>query len=257
MKSLKKIIMAAGLAAAVSGGPVLAAGGAEPHGPEGGWPWQGIFGTYDKAALQRGWAVYDQVCAACHSLRLVAYRNLAEIGFSEAEIKAIAAGKEVNDGPNDEGEMFTRKGLASDRFVKPFPNEQAAKSANGGALPPDLSLIVKAKEGHADYIYSVLTGYGKTPPADMKLPSGMNYNPMFPGGQIAMAPPLSEGALEFADGTKATVGQMAKDVTSFLQWAAEPELERRKQMGVKVMIFLLIMTVLFWFAKRRIWADLH
>jgi len=147
--------------------------------------------------------------------------------------------------------------LPSDRFVSPFANEQAAKSANGGALPPDLSLIVKAKEGHADYVYSILTGFGKTPPADMKLASGMNYNPMFPGGQIAMAPPLNEGAIEFTDGTKATVEQMAKDVTAFLQWAAEPELERRKQMGVKVMIFLLIMTVLFWFAKRRIWADLH
>lgn len=258
MKSLKTLVTAAALSVAIAGGTAHAAGKAvEYASPEGGWSWKGIFGTYDKAQLQRGWAVYDQVCAACHGLKLVAYRNLMDIGFSEAEVKAIAASKEVRDGPNEEGDMFNRKGLPSDRFVSPFKNEQAAMNANGGALPPDLSLIVKAKEGDADYVYSVLTGYGKTPPADMQLATGMNYNPMFPGEQIAMAPPLNEGAVEYADGTKATVEQMAADVTAFLQWASEPELEERKQLGVKVMIFLIIMTVLFWFAKRKIWADVH
>lgn len=220
------------------------------------WPHAGLFGTFDHGALQRGYLVYKQVCAACHALNLVAYRSLAEIGFSEAQVKALAADNEVQDGPNDQGEMFARPARPSDRFRSPFTNERAARAANNGALPPDLSLMIKARAGGGDYVYSLLTGY-QDPPAAVKLTTGMNYNPYFAGRQIAMVPPLNEGAVEFADGTKASVEQMAKDVTSFLAWAAEPELEIRKRMGVKVILFLLVLTALFYAVKRKVWADLH
>lgn len=220
------------------------------------WPFEGVKGYVDNTAAQRGFQVYSQVCASCHSLSLVSYRNLMEIGFSEEEVKAIAAEAMMTDGPNAEGDMFERPGRISDRFKAPFANEQAARAANGGALPPDLSLMVKARPDGANYLYSLLTGY-KEAPADVKIADGMNYNPYFPGHQIAMPAPLVEEGVSYGDGTSATVDQMARDVTVFLQWAAEPETEQRKQMGMNVLIYLAIFTVLFYMAKKIIWRDVR
>lgn len=219
------------------------------------WSFQGLFGTFDRAALQRGFQVYNETCSVCHSLRLVAYRNLMEIGFTEDQVKKIAAAKEVADGPNDEGEMFQRPARPSDKFVKPFPNEQAARAANNGAYPPDLSLIVKARVGGADYLHALLTGY-KEPPADVKMGDGMSYNVYFAGSQIAMAPPLVEDGVEYADKTKATVAQMAQDVTTYLAWAAEPETEDRKRIGIKAILFLIVLTGMLYAIKRKVWADI-
>jgi ubiquinol-cytochrome c reductase cytochrome c1 subunit len=217
------------------------------------WPFDGAFGTVDRNAAQRGFQVYKEVCASCHALKHNAYRNLTDIGFSEDEVKAIAAEATIIDGPNADGDMFERPGRPSDKFARPFANDNAARAANGGALPPNLSLIVKSRPDGANYLYSLLTGY-KEAPADFQLESGMNYNEYFPGHQIAMAAPLSEGAVSYQDGTEATVDQMARDVTIFLQWAAEPEMEQRKRTGIKVFAYLIIFTVLFYFAKNRIWA---
>lgn len=221
------------------------------------WSWDGIFGTYNRAQQQRGFQVYKDVCSACHSLRLVSYRNLQAIGLSEDEVKAIAAEKEVADGPNDQGEMFTRPARPSDRFVSPFANEQAARAANNGALPPDLSLITKARVGGPDYVYNLLLGYQETPPEGVTLNEGMYYNKVFPGHQIGMPPQIQEDLVTYADGTKATTEQIARDITTFLNWAAEPELEDRKSLGLKVMLFLVVLTALFYALKRKIWADLH
>lgn len=224
--------------------------------PQEHWSFEGMFGTFDRAALQRGFQVYNQVCSGCHSLRLLAYRNLVGIGFSEDQVKKIAAEKEVQDGPNDEGEMFGRPARPSDHFVKPFPNENAAKAANNGALPPDLSLIIMARKGGPDYVYALMTGYGDAP-AGMKIAEGMNYNAYFAGHQIAMPPPLSEDAVEYADGTKASVEQMAEDVATFLTWASEPEMEQRKNLGIKVLLFLVVLTALLYAVKRQIWSRVH
>ena len=250
MKTVGIVLVAIGLCAA---SPARSAGDAAPaqH-----WSFSGLFGAFDRGALRRGFTVYKDVCAACHGLRLLSYRNLSDIGFSEDEVKAIAAEVEVQDGPDDEGEMFDRPGKPSDRFQSPFPNDNAARAANNGALPPDLSLIVKARLGGADYLSALLTGYAEPPPG-MQLPEGMSYNAYFSGKQIAMPPPLADDGVEYADGTSATVAQQALDVTTFLAWAAEPELEERKRMGVKVVLFLLLLTGLLYVAKRRIWADLH
>lgn len=217
----------------------------------------GLFGTFDRAAAQRGLQVYKEVCAACHSMHLLSYRNLSELGLSDAEVRAIAAAVQVQDGPNDEGQMYERPGRPSDRFRSPFPNAAAARAANNGALPPDLSVITKAREHGPQYIYALLTGYGE-PPAGMQMGQGMNYNRYFPGNQIAMAQPLrEEGQVEYADGTKATVEQMAHDVVNFLQWASEPEMEARKRLGVKIILFLVILLGLAYATKRSIWADVH
>jgi len=254
---MRRIVFAKILAAAllISGG-AYAAGGGKPV-KEISWSWEGMFGSYDKASLQRGLQVYKDVCAGCHGLRLVAFRNLSALGYSEDQIKAFAKQYEVqNAEPNDEGEMFMRPGLPSDRFVKPFPNEQAARAANGGAYPPDLSLIIKARVHGADYLYSLLTGYSD-PPANEEVMEGLNYNPYFPGSWVAMPAPLSDGAVEYADGTKATVDQMAKDVTSFLAWAAMPELEARKGIGLRVLIFLVVLTGLLIAVKKKVWSDVH
>lgn len=229
----------------------------EPHSPPAGWHHEGAFGTFDRAALQRGFQVYKQVCSVCHSLKLVSYRDLSALGFNEAEVKAIAADVTVNDGPNDNGDMFDRPGRPSDAFVKPFPNDQAARAANHGALPPDLSLIIKAREGREDYVYSLLTGFGKTPPSGEKVAAGMNYNPYFPGHQIAMPPPLRDDAVTYADGTPATVEQEARDVVQFLTWAAEPKMEVRKQTGIKVVLFLVVFAGIMYGVKRRVWSKLH
>ena len=254
--SIRSAVGAVFLIGAVSStAPVYAAGEADKP-PSQNWSFQGMFGTFDQGALQRGFQVYNEGCAGCHSLRLVAYRNLVEIGFTEDQVKAIAEEKEVQDGPNDEGEMFDRPARLSDRFVKPFPNDNAARAANNGALPPDLSLMVKARKDGANYLYALMTGY-KEPPAGTELPDGMAYNVYFPGKQIAMPPPLSEDGVEYADKTKATVAQMASDVTTFLAWAAEPELEERKRLGIKVLLFLVVLSGLLYAVKRRIWSDLH
>jgi ubiquinol-cytochrome c reductase cytochrome c1 subunit len=220
------------------------------------WSFQGFFGTYDRAALQRGFQVYNQVCSACHSLDFVHYRNLEAIGFSEDEVKAIAAEVQIADGPDEDGEMFEREGRPSDPFRAPFANENQAKAANGGAAPPDLSLMIKARVGGPDYTYGILTGYHE-PPADLEMQPGLNYNAVFPGHQIAMPAPLSEDAVEYADGTPATVEQMSHDVVTFLAWAAEPEMEVRKRTGVKVLLFLIVFTGLLYATKRKIWAKVH
>lgn len=219
------------------------------------WQFDGMFGTFDRSSIQRGFQVYKEVCSVCHSLDLVAMRNLTEIGFTEAEAKEIAKGYTYKDGPNDDGEMYDRPGTLADYFPSPYPNEKAARASNNGAFPPDLSLMVRAREDGANYVYSILTGFGQTPPAGMVIPATMHYNPYFAGGQIAMAPPLSEGIVTYTDGTKTTVDQMSKDVVNFLQWAADPKMEKRKSMGVKALIFLAVFTGLFIFAKRRIWKD--
>jgi ubiquinol-cytochrome c reductase cytochrome c1 subunit len=222
------------------------------------WSWDGLFGTFDQAALQRGFQVYKDVCSACHSMSLLAYRNLEGIGLNEDQTKDVAASVQITDGPNDEGEMFERAGMPSDHFRPPFPNEQAARAANNGALPPDLSLITKARLGGADYVHALLTGYVE-PPADFKMNEGMNYNKYFVAGahQIAMPPPLSDGVVTYADGTEATVDQMSRDVASFLTWAAEPELEARKRMGVKTILFLVIFAGMLYATKRKIWSKVH
>ena len=219
------------------------------------WEFEGFFGSFDKASIQRGYQVYKEVCSACHSMRLVSYRNLQEIGFSEAEVKQIASEYLVNDGPDDSGEMFDRPALPSDHFASPFANEQAARAANGGALPPDLSLIVKARHEGPNYVYSILTGFADAPD-DFKMNEGKYYNPYFAGRQISMPPPLpDDGVVEYKDGTVATREQMAIDVVNFLQFVAEPETQDRKAMGVKAMAFLAIMTVLFAVAKKLVWRK--
>ena len=220
------------------------------------WSFDGVFGTYDRASAQRGFQVYKEVCSACHPVKHLYFRDLADLGYNEDEVKAIASTYEVTDGPNDQGQMYQRPARPSDPIPGPFPNDLAARAANNGALPPDLSMIVKAREGGPDYIFGLLTGY-KDPPAGFNLLPGMYYNEYFPGHQIAMPPPLSDNAVTFADGTSATVPQMAHDVVTFLTWAAEPNLEPRHRTGFKVMLFLVVAAGVFYAAKRKIWATVH
>jgi ubiquinol-cytochrome c reductase cytochrome c1 subunit len=253
---MRTLRLAALAAALVLAAPAARAAGAAPTPPAQDWSFGGLFGTFDRASAQRGFLVYKQVCAACHGLRQLAYRNLEGIGLSEAEIRAVAAEVQVMDGPNDEGEMFERPGRPSDRFKSPFANEKAARAANGGAYPVDLSLIVKARANGADYLHALLTGYREQPPAGVEPMEGMHYNAYFPGHWIAMARPLHDDQVEYADGTPATTEQMARDVTTFLAWAAEPELEERRAMGVRVILFLIVLAGLTYGVKRRIWADL-
>jgi cytochrome c1 len=221
------------------------------------WSWNGPFGKYDQAQLRRGLQVYREICSNCHSLKLVAYRNLSALGFTEDEIKAIAAEKQVQDGPNDQGDMFMRPARAYDRFVPPFPNDQAARAANNGGLPPDLSLINKARAGGPDYVYGILTGFKDTPPEGVTIADGMFYNTVFPGHQIAMPPPISDDQVTYADGTKATKEQIAKDAVAFLNWTAEPELDERHSLGIKVLVFVFVLTAMLYALKRRIWAGVH
>lgn len=251
--SLKALAIVGGLILAA---PAAHAAGETAHIPNAGFSFQGIFGTYDRASAQRGFQVYSQVYSACHSMQLLSYRNLTELGLTEAQVAAIASQVQVQDGPNDEGQMFERPGRPSDRFHSPFPNPQAARAANNGALPPDLSLMAKAREGGANYIYALLTGYAD-PPAGMVMGDGMNYNRYFAGNQIAMARPLNPDQVEYADHTPATVENMAHDVATFLQWAAEPELEIRRAMGVKIVIFLTFLAGIAYAVKRRVWANAH
>ena len=219
------------------------------------WEFDGFFGRFDRASIQRGYQVYKEVCSACHGMKLMSYRNLQDIGFLEAEVKNIASEYLVTDGPNDDGEMFERPGLPSDKFVGPYANEQAARSANGGAYPPDLSLIIKARHDGPNYVYSLLNGY-KDSPEGFEMAVGKNYNPYFEGRQIAMPSPINDdGQVEYKDGTIATKEQMTIDVVNFLQYASEPELEHRKKMGVRTMIFLGILFGLLLSAKRAIWKN--
>ena len=223
------------------------------------WSFKGLFGKFDRGSLQRGYQVYTEVCASCHSMKYLSYRNLGEKGgpeFSEAEVKAIAASFEVIDGPNADGEMFERPAKLSDKFVMPYENVKAAQAANGGAYPPDMSVLVKARGGGVDYIYSLLQGY-EDAPSGMVLDEGVHYNKYMYGNKIKMSAPLSEGIVEYGDGTEATVEQMSKDVTTFLMWAAEPHLESRHQMGFKAIIYLIILTTLVYFSMKRIWSRVE
>ena len=222
--------------------------------PQQDWSFSGVMGTFDRASQQRGLQVYKEVCSGCHGLRLLAYRNLKAIGYNDDEIKAFAAENSLNT-VNDEGETVERSARPSDKFVSPYPNEQAARVANGGAYPPDLSLIVKARADGANYLHALLTGYVE-PPAGKKIPDGMYYNKYYPGNLIGMPQPLYDDGVTYADGTKASPEQMAKDVTAFLAWAAEPELEERKRLGISVILFLLVLTLLSYFAMKQIWAPI-
>jgi ubiquinol-cytochrome c reductase cytochrome b/c1 subunit len=253
-----------------------AEGAPKPPGQK--WSFAGPFGTFDRGAMQRGLQVYKEVCAACHGLSFVAFRNLAEPGgpgFSVAQAQAFASEYKVKDGPNDQGEMFERPGRPADYFPSPFPNEQAARVANGGAYPPDLSLITKARsygrgfpqflidfftqyqEQGPDYLVALLQGYEEKPPAGFTLPEGSYYNKYFPGHAIKMPNPLSDGQVTYSDGSPATVAQYAKDVTTFLMWAAEPHMEARKQLGLQVFVFLILLTGLLFFTKKKVWANAH
>jgi ubiquinol-cytochrome c reductase cytochrome c1 subunit len=223
------------------------------------WSFKGLFGKFDRGALQRGYQVYTEVCSSCHSMKYLSYRNLAEKGgpeFTLDQAKAIAASFEVKDGPNADGEMFTRPGKLSDKFVMPYDNVKAAQAANGGAYPPDMSVLVKARGGGANYIYSLLQGY-EDPPAGVTLDDGVYYNKFMYGNKIKMANQLSDGLVEYGDGTQATIEQMSKDVTTFLMWTAEPHLEARHQMGFKVIVYLIILTILVYFSMKKIWSRIE
>lgn len=279
MKNLTLIASAFAAALALTG-PVLAAGETPPP-PREKWTFSGPFGSFDRAQLQRGFKVYREVCASCHGLTLVAFRNLSQPGgpeFSEAQVKALAAEYKINDGPNDAGEMFERPGRPADFFPAPFPNENAAAAANGGKAPPDLSLMAKARtyergfpwfitdvftqynENGVDYLNALMTGY-REPPQGVEVPAGGHYNHYYPGHIIAMPNPLSDGQVEYPKGPDGrapvpeTVAQYSKDVTAFLMWTAEPHLEARKRIGFQVMAFLALFAVLLYFTKKKVWAD--
>jgi len=220
------------------------------------WSFDGAFGTFDRDQLKRGHQVYQNSCAGCHAMSRLYFRNLVDIGYTPEEAEAIAGGFEVTDGPDDEGAMFQRPARLSDRFVSPFPNAQAATAANGGAYPPDLSLISKGRVGGPDYLTALLVGY-QEPPTGVTVPDGLYYNAYFPGHLIAMPPPLQDGIISYTDGTEATVEQLAKDVSAFLAYAAEPSAEDRKRTGAKAILFLLILTGMLYAVKRKVWAALH
>lgn len=273
MKTLVSTLLSLVLASSI-GTAAMAAGDAKTP-REQKWSFSGPFGTYDKGQLQRGLKVYVELCAACHSLDRIAFRNFTELGYSEDQIKTLAANYDVTDGPNEEGEMFDRPAILSDYFPNPFPNAEAAAFANNGAAPPDLSLMAKARattrgfpqfvfdiftmynEGGPDYLYSLLTGY-QDPPSDVEITEGTYYNPYFLSGiSLSMAPPLSDGIVTYDDGAPETVDQYAKDVTAFMMWAAEPKLEERKSLGFKVMIFILIFSCLLYLSKKSVWSRVE
>ena len=220
------------------------------------WSFGGITGKFERDSLQRGYQVYKEVCASCHSMQYLSYRNLSQKGgpeFTLGEVKAIAASYEVEDGPNSDGDMYTRPARPSDHFVNPYQNVNAAIASNGGAYPPDMSVLVKARPGGASYIYSVLMGYEEKP-AEFELEDGVYYNKYMDGNKIKMPSPLSDDLIEYTDGTSATQAQMAKDVTAFLAWAAEPHLEARHRTGTKVIIYLILLATLVYFSMKKIWS---
>jgi ubiquinol-cytochrome c reductase cytochrome c1 subunit len=250
----KRLIAA--ILASVLAGPALAAGGGDVVLEKHDWSFNGPFGTFDKAAMQRGFQVYREVCAGCHSMKLIAFRNFADLGYNDAEIKAIAAQYEVQDGPNDDGEMFMRPGIPADRMPAPYANDNAARAGNNGALPPDLSLIAKARPNGPDYLYSLMVGY-KDAPAGTKVPEGMYYNNAYSGHMIAMPQPLYGGDVSYADGADTSIEGVAGDLVQFLMWTAEPKMETRKRIGVAAVFFLCIFVIFSVLAKRRVWADVH
>ena len=279
-----KVIAAAILVSGFMGGAVLADGGHDtPLPPKNEWTFAGPFGTFDKTQLQRGFKVYREVCSSCHSMGLVSFRNLAQPGgpgFTEVQVKALAASYKVKDGPNDAGEMFERDGRAADRWPSPFPNKQAAAAANGGAIPPDFSVIAKARsysrgfplflvdmftqyqEHGVDYITALLQGYSDDTHG-VEVPAGKYYNTFYPGNVIAMPKPLNDGQVEYPKGADGrpqapeTVAQYSKDVSAFLMWAAEPKLEQRKETGFRVILFLIVLAGLFYFTKKKIWSRVE
>jgi ubiquinol-cytochrome c reductase cytochrome b/c1 subunit len=274
MNAHRTIVGAVAFAATLSFlGPLTAAAQEAETPPAQKWSFSGPFGMYDPGQLQRGFKVYREVCSSCHSLKLLAFRNLADPGgpeFTEAQAGAIAAGFQVTDGPNDQGEMFQRPGRLADRFPPPFANDQAARNANGGGLPPDMSTLAKARgyergfpwfivdmftqyiEEGPDYIHAILNGY-EDPPSGVTLPPGANYNKYFPGHAIAMPKPINDGQVEYTDGTPATVDQYGRDVAAFLMWASEPKLDERKRLGFQVFVFLIVFTGLLYFTKKKVW----
>ena len=254
--SIRKII----LAVILSFMPVsvaYAGGGDAPTPPSRDWSFSGPFGRYDKAAMQRGYQIYREVCASCHGMKRIYFRNLEALGYNEAQIKNIAREYTVEDGPNDEGDMFERPALPSDAFVSPFANDNAAKFANNGSLPPDLSLITKARANGSNYLHALLTGYHEHAPHGETLGEGQYWNTYFPGHKISMAPPLIEGQVSYEDGTPETLEQYAHDLVQFLTWAADPYMEERKEAGFKVLIYLLIFAGVMLAVKRKIWSDQH
>jgi len=281
MKTLLKGLAALGIGLVLAGGALAQEEHAEsetPHYPikkpvPQDWTFAGPFGTYDKGQLQRGLKVYREACAACHSLNLVAFRTLEDLGYSDAQVRALAAEYEVEDGPDANGDMFTRPAIPSDYFPSPFANPEQAAASNNGAAPPDFSLIAKARavergfptfvfdiftqyaESGPDYIYNLLTGY-EDAPEGVEVQEGTYYNPHFIAGPaLAMPPPLSDGQVEYDDGTPATLEQHARDVTAFLMWAAEPHLEARKRTGFNVMVFLVLFGALVYITKRKVWSN--
>jgi ubiquinol-cytochrome c reductase cytochrome b/c1 subunit len=270
------LVLAAGLAA-LGAAPSAAQDHDTPDPPALKWSFAGPRGLFDRAQLQRGFKIYREVCANCHSLSLVSFRNLADPGgpeFSPAQAAAVAAEYKIKDGPNDQGEMFERPGRVADYFPPPFPNDAAARASNGGALPPDMSVIAKARtyergfprflldvvtqyqEQGVDYIAALLKGYEKAPEG-MQMAPGMMYNKYYPGHGIAMPPPISDGQVSYDDGSPATVDQYSRDIAAFLMWTAEPHLEARKRTGFQVVIFLLLLSGLLYFTKKRVWHDVQ
>lgn len=280
MKVFLHVLAALGLGVALMAPAAAQEEGGTPHYPimkpeELGWSFSGPFGTYDKGQLQRGFKIYREVCSACHSLDLVAFRNLEDLGYTEDQVRAIAAEYEVQDGPDEAGDMFTRPAKPSDHFPAPFANPEQAAASNNGAVPPDFSLLAKARavergfptfvfdiftqyaEGGVDYIHALLTGY-QDPPEGVEVPEGTYYNPYFNSApSLAMAPPLADGMVTYDDGAPETLDQYARDVAAFMMWAAEPHLEARKATGFTVMIFLILFGGLVYLTKRKVWAEVH
>ncbi len=235
--------------------PAMAQEHGGPEMPKQHWSFDGLFGTYDRASAQRGFQVYQQVCSSCHSMREMYYRNLADLGLNPEQVKAIAASAEVAS-LDDSGQPIQRAALPSDHFKAPYPNDRAARAANGGALPPDQSVIVKARENGSTYIFNLLNGY-RDPPEGVKVGDGQYYNLWFPGHQLAMPKPLQDGQVTYVDGTPATVEQMSRDVVQFLTWAAEPEMEQRKRMGLKWVTLFAVLSGLTYMVKKKVWKDVH
>ncbi|MBK1668780.1 cytochrome c1 [Rhodovibrio sodomensis] len=251
---MKKLFAALAMAATMglASGPAHAAE-ATPI-PEHTWQFEGIFGTFNRASAQRGLQVYNQVCSSCHGMKYVAFRTLKDLGYSEDQVEAIAAQYTVTAGPNDQGEMYQRPAEPTDTFPSPYANRQVAMNANNGVYPPDLSVITNARPGGAEYIRALLIGY-KEPPADANMSPGQYWNKYFPGHKIAMPQMLVDGAVDYQDGTQATASQMAHDVTTFLHWASNPHMEERKRMGIKVILFLIVLTGLLYAVQRKVWSD--